>query len=214
MRFMIIRKAARDTKGDARVTFCEGNPAVTRGPFAEAQPLMAGYTMIDAASKEEAVEWVRQHQPVNDEAECEIREVGCAAGLVGVTPPDPIPKAGKKPRYLILLNANAQLESGANPGESRLAAMARRNDEAVRAGVMLAGEGLQPSAKGARVKFSGGRASVTDGPFAETKELIAGFWLIEVASQDEAIEWVKNYPYPIPDAQIDIRQIMEGGSDD
>ncbi len=99
-------------------------------------------------------------------------------------------------RFMILLKADEEAEADFIPEERLLAAMAKRNEEAMRAGVMLAGEGLKSSSKGARVKFAGGRPMVTDGPFAEVKELIAGFWVIRVGSKEEAIEWVRNYPYP------------------
>jgi hypothetical protein len=96
------------------------------------------------------------------------------------------------------------------PGEQLLTEMGRFNEELVRAGVMLAGEGLQPSSKGARVKFSGDKRTVIDGPFAETKELIAGYWLWQVKSKEEAIEWVKRCPNPMPgESEIEIRQVFE-----
>ena len=87
--------------------------------------------------------------------------------------------------------------------------MVKHNEASVKAGVMLAGEGLQPSSRGARVKFSGGKPTVIDGPFAEAKELVAGFWLIQVKSKDEAIEWVKKYPFPFDDSEIEIRQVLD-----
>ncbi len=96
------------------------------------------------------------------------------------------------------------------PSEQLLAEMGQYNEEMVKAGVMLAGEGLQPSSKGARVKFSGDERSVTDGPFAEAKEMIAGYWLIQVKSKDEAIEWVKRCPNPMDgESEIEIRQVFE-----
>ena len=97
------------------------------------------------------------------------------------------------------------------PDEKLLADMGKFNEEMVRAGVMLAGEGLHPSSKGARVRFSGSKRTVIDGPFAETKELVAGFWLIQVKSKEEAIEWVKRSPNPFPgtDSEIEIRQVFE-----
>jgi len=112
---------------------------------------------------------------------------------------------------MILVKANTDTEAGVLPEEKLLAAMGKYNEELVKAGVLLAGEGLHPSAKGARVKFSGEQRTVTDGPFTETKELIAGFWLIEVKSKEEAIEWVKRAPNPSPDreSEIEIRQVFE-----
>jgi hypothetical protein len=111
---------------------------------------------------------------------------------------------------MILVKADKTTEAGVLPSEQLLAEMGKYNEELVKAGVLLAGEGLQPSSKGARVKFSGAKRTVIDGPFAEVKELIAGFWLIEVKSKDEAIEWVKRAPNPTgEDSEIEIRQVFE-----
>ena len=114
-------------------------------------------------------------------------------------------------RFMVMVRADKQTEAGTLPDEKLLADMTRYNEELVKAGIMLAGEGLQPSSKGARVTFSGNKRIVTDGPFAETKELIAGFWLWQTRSLEEAIEWVKRCPHPLPwgDAVIEIRQIYE-----
>ena len=111
-------------------------------------------------------------------------------------------------RFMVMVKATADSEAGIMPSEELMAAMGRFNEELVEAGGMLAGEGLHPSSKGVRVKFSGSQRSVTDGPFIETKELVAGFWLWEVASLAECIEWVKRCPNPMPgDSEIEIRQI-------
>ena len=113
-------------------------------------------------------------------------------------------------RFMVMVKANEDSEAGVMPSEELLAAMGKYNEEMVKAGVMLAGEGLQPSSKGARVKFSGDQRTVIDGPFTEAKELIAGFWLIQVKSLDEAIEWVKRCPNPMEgEAEIEIRQVFE-----
>jgi hypothetical protein len=113
-------------------------------------------------------------------------------------------------RFMVIVKATADSEAGVMPSEELLAAMGRYNEELVEAGVMLAGEGLQPSAKGARVKFSGNQRTVVDGPFIETKELIAGFWIFQVASLEACIEWVRRCPNPMPgDSEIEIRQIFE-----
>ncbi|MEP6656853.1 MAG: YciI family protein [Betaproteobacteria bacterium] len=114
-------------------------------------------------------------------------------------------------RFMVIVKATRNSEAGAMPSEKLLADMGKYNEELVKAGVMLAGEGLHPSSKGARVKFAGGKRTVTDGPFAETKELIAGYWLWQVKSKAEAIEWVKRCPDPMPgeDSVIEIRQIFE-----
>src|SRR5207253_7790400 len=113
-------------------------------------------------------------------------------------------------RFMVLLKANKDTEAGVLPSEQLLADMTRYNEELVKAGVMLAGEGLQPSSKGARVKFSGSKRTVVDGPFAETKELIAGFWILQTRSKEEAVEWVKRCPNPTgEEAEIEIRQVFE-----
>ena len=114
-------------------------------------------------------------------------------------------------RFMILIKANKDSEAGVMPSQELLADMGKFNEELVKAGVMLAGEGLHPSSKGARVRFSGDKRMVTDGPFAETKELIAGFWIWQCKSKQEAIDWVKRCPNPMPntEAEIEIRQVFE-----
>ena len=114
-------------------------------------------------------------------------------------------------RFMVLIKADKNSEAGVLPDEKLLKEMGNFNDELVKAGVMLAGEGLQPSSKGARVRFSGDKRTVIDGPFAETKELIAGFWIFKVNSLQEAIDWVKRAPNPFPgtESEIEIRQVFE-----
>lgn len=113
-------------------------------------------------------------------------------------------------RFMVMVKATPSSEAGTMPSEELLTAMGKYNEELVRAGVVLAGEGLHASSKGARVKFSGDRRSVIDGPFTEAKELVAGFWLFQVDSLEEAIEWVKRCPNPMnEDSEIEIRQVVE-----
>jgi hypothetical protein len=113
-------------------------------------------------------------------------------------------------RFMVIIKATKESEAGAPPDEKLMAAMGKFNEELVKAGIMLAGEGLQPSSKGARVYFSGEKRTVVDGPFAETKELIGGFWLWQCRSKEEAIEWVKRCPNPFyTDSEIEIRQVYE-----
>lgn len=113
-------------------------------------------------------------------------------------------------RFMILIKADKNTESSAPPDEKILTEMGHFNDELIKAGIMLAGEGLHPSGKGARVKFSGSKRTVVDGPFSETKELIAGFWIWQVESKEEAIEWVKRCPNPTgAESEIEIRQVYE-----
>jgi hypothetical protein len=113
-------------------------------------------------------------------------------------------------RVMVMIKADKDSEAGVLPSEQLLKEMGKFNEELVKAGVMLAGEGLHPSSKGKRVRFSGDRRTVIDGPFAETKELIAGFWLWQVKSMDEAVEWVRRCPNPMmSDSEIEIRQVFE-----
>ena len=114
-------------------------------------------------------------------------------------------------RFMILVKASKDSEAGVLPSAELLTAMGKYNEELIKAGVMVAGEGLMSSAKGARVRFSGSKRTVIDGPFAETKELVAGFWIFQVKSKEEAIEWVKRAPNPMPgtESEIEIRQIFE-----
>ena len=113
-------------------------------------------------------------------------------------------------RVMVIVKANKESEAGVMPDQKLLAEMQAFNEELVKAGIMLAGEGLHSSAKGKRVRFSGPKRTVVDGPFAETKELIAGFWIWKVRSMDEALEWVKRCPNPhVGDSEIEIRQIFE-----
>ncbi len=114
-------------------------------------------------------------------------------------------------RFMVIVKANKDSEAGVMPSEQLLAEMGKYNEDLVKAGVLLAGEGLHPSSKGARVRFAGSKRTVSDGPFAETKELVAGFWLIQVKSREEAIEWVKRAPNPFPgtESEVEIRQVFE-----
>src|SRR5207237_263652 len=113
-------------------------------------------------------------------------------------------------RFMVIVKASKDSEAGKMPSRELLEAMGKYNEELVKAGIMLAREGLHPSSKGARVRFSGNKRSVIDGPFTETKELVAGFWIIQVKSLEEAIEWVKRCPNPMQsESEIEIRQIFE-----
>ncbi len=113
-------------------------------------------------------------------------------------------------KFMVIVKASPESEAGKMPSEKLLADMGKYNEELVRAGVLLAGEGLHPTSNGVRVQFSGSKRTVVDGPFSETKELIAGFWLFQVKSKEEAIEWVKRCPNPMEsDSEIEIRQVVE-----
>ena len=113
-------------------------------------------------------------------------------------------------RFMVLVKASPESEAGKMPSEKLLTEMGKFNEELVKAGVLLAGEGLHPSSKGVRIQFSGDKRTVVDGPFSETKELVAGFWLIQVNSKEEAIEWMRRCPNPMEsDSEIELRQVFE-----
>jgi hypothetical protein len=113
-------------------------------------------------------------------------------------------------RFMVIVKATKDSEAGTPPDEQLLTAMGKYNEELARAGVMLAGEGLHPSSRGARIRFSGSKRTVVDGPFSDTNELVAGFWLFQVKSKEECIEWVKRCPNPmLVDSEIEIRQVFE-----
>lgn len=127
-------------------------------------------------------------------------------GLSGLSAPNP---KESEMKFMVLVKADKHSEAGEMPSQQLLADMGKFNESLVKAGVMLAGEGLHPSSKGARVKFSGGKRTVVDGPFPETKELVAGFWMLQVSSKEEAIEWIKRCPFPPEsEAEIEIRQVF------
>lgn len=110
-------------------------------------------------------------------------------------------------RFMVFVKATAESEAGVMPTEQELTEMTRYNEELVKAGVLLAGEGLHPSSRGVRVRFEGGKPTVIDGPFAETKELVAGFWMLQVRSREEAIEWARRIPFR--EGEVEIRQVFE-----
>jgi hypothetical protein len=189
----------------ARVRYANGKFTVTDGPFAETKELIAGFCLIQAKSTDEAIEWAKR-VPF-EEGEIELRPLYelCDFPVDAAEKPDgwreqeeqlraapPARKPGTI-RYLGILTADRDTEAGVLPDEKSLATMGAFMEEGVKAGVFLAGEGLQPSSKGARVRFSGSKRMVTDGPFAETKELVAGYAILQFASKAEAIEWTKRF---------------------
>jgi hypothetical protein len=192
----VLRIAARLLPGaqGARLAFEDGAWSVHRGPFPDPADQVAAFIMIDVRSRDEALTWASRW-PGGAGREVEVREAGCGAGCVGF---DVTAGAagGTRQRYMVLLKSDRDEEAGVYPPPGIIDAMMRHNEEGVRAGIVLAGEGLKPTSKGARIRFGAGRHSVFDGPFTEAKELIAGFWLIEAGSLDEACDWAKRYPYP------------------
>ena len=189
-----------------RMTFTAGEPpAIENVPTG--RDAVGTFTIIDVESKQDAIEWVKRLPRRNGDEEIEIREGGCPGGVPAVSLSS-APQSSGDQRFVVMLKADPHTETGRIAEEPRLRAMAQQNEASVKAGVMLAGEGLQPSSRGARVKFSGGKATVIDGPFAEAKELVAGFWLIRAKSKEEALEWVKSYPFPFLDAEVEVREAL------
>lgn len=193
----------------ARVKCSGGTLTVIDGPFAETKELIAGYWLWQVKSKEEAITWVKRcPNPHHADGEIEVRPLFELQDI----PVDPAekpdgwrdkeeqlrasPPPARKPgtiRFMGLLKADKDTEAGVLPDEKVLVAVGEFMEEGVKAGIILSGEGLQPSSTGARVRFSGSKRTVIDGPFAETKELIAGYVIIQVKSREEAIEWTKQF---------------------
>jgi hypothetical protein len=185
--------------------------SLTDGPFAETKELVAGFTIFEAESKEAAIELLKGW-PASDAENAgtvtlELREMGCPGGCQEVAPA----QAGDGERYLILLRADAATESEAVPPLATLDRLNAFNAAQAAAGVLLAGDGLTSSSRGARIRLQGGRASVIDGPFAEAKELIAGFWMIRADSMEQAVAWARTVPYPTgPEVEVEIRKAFSG----
>jgi len=203
---LLAAEGLQESAKGARVRYADGEVKVTDGPFAETKELVAGFWLIDAKSKEDAVEWAKR-VPFQ-QGEVEIRPLFELTDF----PVDPAEKPegwrdkeeqfraaappARKPgtlRFMGLLKADKETEAGVLPDEKLLAAMGAFFEEGVKSGVILSGEGLQPTSKGARVQYSGSRRTVIDGPFAESKELIAGYAIIQARSREEAIEWTKRF---------------------
>jgi hypothetical protein len=203
---MLAGDGLKPSSKGARVRYAHGDFKVTDGPFADAKGLVAGYWLIQVKSKQEAIDWAKR-VPFQ-EGEIELRPLFELTDF----PVDPseksdgwrekeeqmraAPPVARKPgtkRYIGLLKADKDTEAGVMPDEKLLTAMGAFMEDAVKAGVMLSGEGLQPSSKGTRVRFSGRERSVVDGPFTETKELVAGYAILQHKNKEEAVEWTKRF---------------------
>jgi hypothetical protein len=189
----------------ARVRYANGKFTVTDGPFAETKELIAGFCLIQVNSREEAIEWARR-VPFQ-EGEIELRPLyelpdfpvdaaekpgGWREKEEQIRAAPPAQRPGTM-RYMGIVKADKDTEAGVLPDEKSLAAMGAFMEEGVKSGVFLSGDGLQPSSRGARVRFSGSKRLVTDGPFAETKELVAGYAILQFTSKAQAIEWTKRF---------------------
>jgi hypothetical protein len=196
-----------------RLKLAGGEATVTEGPFPEVEQLVAGFSIIDVPSRQEALDWASRWPAIDGagDVEIEVRETGCEGGCAEVAAPARSGSAAGQPRqqrFAILLKSDRGTESGIPPAQEKLDTLDRSNAAEARAGVLLAGEGLKASSKGARVKLAGGKAYTVDGPFTETKEMIAGYWLISVPSMQVAIAWARRNPYPTgPDVAVEIRPV-------
>ncbi|HEY0490028.1 MAG TPA: YciI family protein [Telluria sp.] len=200
----------RPTREAVRVKLSDGKATVIDGPFAETKELVAGLSVFEAASREEVVNWIRQW-PVEDgggNVTVEIRESGCPGGCAEVQPNPEAQQQGK--RFAILLRSSPALEAEEPVAREKLDRLDAHNAAESAKGVLLGADGLRSSAHASRVQFNGGKATVLDGPFTEIKELIAGYWMIRVASMADAIEWAKRIPYPAgPEVEVEIRPMYE-----
>jgi len=237
---LLAAEGLQPTSKGARVKFSRGKPTVTDGPFAEAKEVIAGYWIIRANSLQEAIEWAKRvpfeagETPANSTGagEVEVRQLfeledfpvgeeesgwrekeaewlaaSEGSGQIGVGQQQG--SAGK--RFIIFRKADKDTEAGLMPSEELLTAMGQYNEALINAGIMLAGDGLHPSSKGARVRYSRGKRTVIDGPFTESKELIAGFTMIRASSKEEALDWVKRWP-PVDgngEAELEVRQVFD-----
>ncbi|GAB2864429.1 hypothetical protein GCM10027277_36490 [Pseudoduganella ginsengisoli] len=229
MQFMVLRRSDQTTEAEdfplpqleqalpdvkwlhpsasgVRMQRAGGQWSVTEAPFAPAGELVAGYTFIEADSREQALAWAAGWPTADGEgnAVLEVREAGCPGGCVGFdTGAAPATNA-----YAVLLRSDDATEADLEPPPAVIDTMNRANQAGVIAGIALAGEGLKSTARGGRVKFSGGKPAIIDGPFAEVKELIAGYWLIQADTLEQAMAWVRSYPFPHPDAlTVELRTV-------
>ncbi|MES2129799.1 MAG: YciI family protein [Pseudomonadota bacterium] len=195
--------------GGKRVSIAHGKAvSITDGPFTESKELVAGVSVYELPTREEALASLLPWPAVDGggNVALELREAGCPGGCAAVASD----AQGAGQRFCILLRSSALTEGDDVPPRAALDALDAFNAAQVNAGVLLAGEGLQSSARGARVKFSGGKPAILDGPFAETKELIAGYWMVRVAAIEDAIAFACRIPYPVgPHVEVEIRQVYE-----
>ena len=208
----LLAATFKSSESAVRLTLRHGEASVTAGPFPDPSEMIAGFAIIDVPGKQEAVDWLKRWPAADQPVELEIRESGCPGGCAQIVAAN-LPGAEGK-RFAILLRQSADLEAEVPVPRQMLDALDAHNAAEAAAGVLLAADGLRTSARGARVKVSKGAFSVVDGPFTEIKEMIAGFWLIRVASMEDAVAWAKRNPYPTgPDVDVEIRELYETSQD-
>lgn len=223
MQYMILQRADARTEGGAlplpgmqgllpsldavRIRLADGQATITEGPFPDPYATVAGFGVIEAESKEEALAKARQWPLPEgvDSAELEVRLGGCPGGCAAI--PDPgAPQQGK--RFAIVLRSSPALEAEDEVPQARLDALNVHNAAEVKAGRLVSASGLRSTASGARVKRTRASSAVIDGPFTEIKELIAGYWMVQVPALQDAIAWALKNPYPTgPDVEVEIREV-------
>lgn len=232
MRFMVLRRADRRTeagqlppalepgvfltpsRGGVRLLRSEGVWRIEEGPF-PLKETIAGITEIEAASKEDALDQVLHWPPIHGGADYEIRVAGGPVGGAGVdgrgAAAGGVPQRDPlRQRFVVLLRSDQDAEADLEPPAEAVALLRQHRESAVRAGVLLAGDGLRASASGARVQYAGAGLSVVEGPFTELKELIAGYWMLQAASREDVIEWARRYPFPGQgELALEIRAVCE-----
>ena len=189
-----------------RLRLWPGGEAVTSGPFPSEERLPAGFAVFEAPSRAAALAWLQANGVIDagGDVTVELRETGCPGGCAGIPPG----AAGMEACYAILLRSDAGTERDAVPLQEKLDRLNAFNAIHAAAGTLLAGDGLKSTARGARVRVAKGAASIIDGPFAEAKELIAGFWMIRAPSIDAALDWARTLPYPTgPEVEVEIRPV-------
>ncbi|NIA54086.1 hypothetical protein HAV22_10570 [Massilia sp. TW-1] len=189
-----------------RLKLWPGGEAVTSGPFPAAERLPAGFAVFEAPSRAAALAWLQDQglAPAAGTVTLELRETGCPGGCAGIPPS----AAGDDACYAILLRSDAGTERDAIPLQEKLDRLNAFNAIHAAAGTLLAGDGLKSTARGARVRVTHGGASVFDGPFAEAKELIAGFWMTRASSIEAALDWARTLPYPTgPEVEVEVRRV-------
>jgi hypothetical protein len=181
----------------ARIQFSHGKAPVLTDPWISSAEFVQSSVLIDVADRAAAVAWAAQWPTGDRDSVIEVRAVGCPGGVHCVSG-DIAPDApAESQHFMVIIHEEDAISSSIVPDLSVLEAMERRNIESVQSGIMLAGHGLHPSGDAAHIKFSAGKSSVVDGPFSESKELIAGYWLLQVHSRAEAIAWAMRYPFPV-----------------
>jgi len=232
MEFMVLRRANQSTERGiqppalepgtflrpsaeaVRLLRRDGVWSEVQGPFPPKE-LIAGFTLIEAESREDCIEQVRWWPLFDSGAVYEIRNAGCAGECIGFdergTAAGTLPlRKEELTRYVVFIRSDPDAEADLAPPPEVIDIMNATNEAGVRQGVLLAGEGLRASAFGARVHYANAKTTVVDGPFTEVKELIAGYWMLQAASREEAIAWAKTYPYPSPgDLTLEIREACE-----